>query len=75
MFFRITWMLVIFGLVVLAQSGLALRCWDCASNTNTLCGDPLNITDHQTLFHTKICETGPYETPKHICRKTVRKGK
>lgn len=72
MFFRITWMLVIFGLVVLAQSGLALRCWDCASNTNTLCGDPLNITDHQTLFHTKTCERS-YETSKHICRKTVRK--
>ncbi|KAF3425071.1 hypothetical protein E2986_08132, partial [Frieseomelitta varia] len=52
---------------------LALRCWDCASNTNILCGDPLNITEHQTLFHSKICETGSYEPSKHICRKIVRR--
>ncbi|CAD1472381.1 unnamed protein product, partial [Heterotrigona itama] len=50
-----------------------LRCWDCASNMNALCGDPLNITEHQTMFHTKICETGSYETSKHICRKIVKR--
>ncbi|XP_068967095.1 UPAR/Ly6 domain-containing protein crok-like [Bombus flavifrons] len=70
---RLTWMLVIFGLVVLSQSGLALRCWDCASNNNILCGDPLNITDHQAAFYTKLCETGSYEPVKHVCRKIVRR--
>ncbi|KOC65618.1 hypothetical protein WH47_01653, partial [Habropoda laboriosa] len=53
--------------------GSALQCWDCASNTNTLCGDPLNITQHQVTFHTKLCEAGSYETSKHICRKIVKR--
>ncbi|KOX72519.1 hypothetical protein WN51_03113, partial [Melipona quadrifasciata] len=60
-------------IILIYVIGLALRCWDCASNTNTLCGDPLNITDHQTLFYTKICDTELFETSKRICRKTVRK--
>lgn len=67
---RLTWMLVIFGLVVLSQSGLALRCWDCTSDKNVLCGDPLNSTEHQSAFHTKFCETGSYEP---VCRKIVKR--
>ncbi|XP_060819882.1 uncharacterized protein LOC132909221 [Bombus pascuorum] len=70
---RLTWMLVIFGLVVLSQSGLALRCWSCASDKNVLCGDPLNITDHQAAFYTKDCESESYEPIKHICRKFVKR--
>ncbi|XP_076247084.1 UPAR/Ly6 domain-containing protein crok [Calliopsis andreniformis] len=70
---RFEWMLMIFGLIVLAGSGSALRCWDCASNTNPLCGDPLNVTDHQTTFHTKICDANIYERVKPICRKIVKR--
>lgn len=70
---RLTWTLVIFGLICVAQSGLALRCWDCASNMHSLCGDPLNITEHQAAFHTKYCEPGSYETSKQICRKIVKR--
>ncbi|CAK9810968.1 hypothetical protein ANTPLA_LOCUS6747 [Anthophora plagiata] len=69
----LAWLLVVSGLIVFAQSGSALRCWDCASNKNALCGDPLNITEHQAIFHTKVCEAGTYETSKHICRKIVKR--
>ncbi|KZC08922.1 hypothetical protein WN55_00313 [Dufourea novaeangliae] len=54
-------------------TGSALRCWDCASNANALCGDPMNITEHQVTFHTKVCEAGLYDSSKPICRKTVRR--
>ena len=70
---RFDWMLVIVGLIVLARSGSALRCWDCASNMNTLCGDPMNVTEHQATFHTKTCEAGHYQTPTAICRKIVKR--
>ncbi|XP_076752656.1 UPAR/Ly6 domain-containing protein crok [Xylocopa sonorina] len=70
---RLAWVLAIFGLLVIARSGSALQCWDCASNTNPLCADPLNVTDHQIKFHTKICETRSYDTLKHICRKIVKR--
>lgn len=67
--------LLIFNNVFTYVIGLALRCWDCASNNNVLCADPLNITDHQAAFYTKLCETGSYEPVKHVCRKIVRRGK
>ncbi|XP_033340666.1 UPAR/Ly6 domain-containing protein crok [Megalopta genalis] len=70
---RTEWMLVIFGLVVFAQSGSALKCWVCASNASPLCGDPMNITEHQTTFHTKVCESGIYDASKPICRKIVKR--
>ncbi|XP_076639581.1 UPAR/Ly6 domain-containing protein crok [Colletes latitarsis] len=70
---RFEWMLLALGLVVLARSGSALKCWDCASNMNALCGDPMNITEHQSTFHTKICESGYFETSKPICRKIVKR--
>ncbi|XP_017876482.1 uncharacterized protein LOC108622880 [Ceratina calcarata] len=73
MFSRLTLTLVIFGLILLAQSGLALRCWNCASNVNAMCGDPLNVTDHHFNFHTPQCEASSYDTSKHICRKIVKK--
>ncbi|XP_017758444.1 PREDICTED: uncharacterized protein LOC108549537 [Eufriesea mexicana] len=69
----LTFVLVICGLVVLAQSGLALRCWDCVSNTSNMCRDPLNITEHQKMFHTKTCEAVSYEMSKQICRKIVKR--
>ncbi|XP_003692758.1 uncharacterized protein LOC100872601 [Apis florea] len=67
------WVLIVAGLAASIQSGSALRCWDCASNANSLCGDPMNITDHHSTFHTKICESGTYETSKQICRKIVKR--
>ncbi|XP_053978209.1 uncharacterized protein LOC128876125 [Hylaeus volcanicus] len=70
---RLEWMLLALGLVLLARSGAALRCWDCASNTNALCGDPMNITEHQSTFRTKVCESGYYDTTKPICRKIVKR--
>lgn len=70
---RSAWALVFFGLVVLARSGFALQCWDCASNMNALCNDPMNVTEHQAMFHAKTCETGPYESSKPICRKIVKR--
>ncbi|KAG7205531.1 hypothetical protein KM043_007509 [Ampulex compressa] len=73
MAYRAEWILAILGLVLLARSGTALRCWDCASNLNSMCGDPMNVSDHQATFHTKICGAGPYETSKSICRKIVKR--
>ncbi|XP_031830792.1 uncharacterized protein LOC116426245 [Nomia melanderi] len=71
---RIECILVIFGLVLLAQSGSALRCWVCSSSSNALCGDPMNVTDHQATFHAKRCEESmPYDSSKPICRKIVKK--
>ncbi|XP_076169486.1 UPAR/Ly6 domain-containing protein crok [Ptiloglossa arizonensis] len=70
---RFVWMLLVLGLVVLARSGSALKCWDCASNFNALCGDPMNITEHHATFHTKVCESSFYETSKPICRKIVKR--
>ncbi|CAL7943835.1 unnamed protein product [Xylocopa violacea] len=70
---RSAWALAIFGLVVVARSGSALQCWDCASNLNSLCADPLNVTDHQIKFHTKVCDVTSYDTSKHICRKIVKR--
>lgn len=70
---RLEWMLVVFGLVLLAQSGSALRCWVCASNANPLCGDPMNITEHQSTFHTRTCDGGLYDSTKPICRKIVKR--
>ncbi|XP_076662106.1 UPAR/Ly6 domain-containing protein crok [Halictus rubicundus] len=70
---RLEWTLVVFGLVLLAQSGSALRCWVCASNSNSLCGDPMNITEHQAMFHAKVCDNGPYDSSKTICRKIVKR--
>lgn len=67
------WMLLVFGLVLLAQSGSALRCWVCASNSNALCGDPMNITEHQATFQTKVCDGGIYDSSKPICRKIVKR--
>lgn len=57
------------------SAGSALKCWDCASNFNALCGDPMNITEHHATFHTKVCESSFYETSKPICRKIVKRGK
>lgn len=73
MAFKAEWIFVVLALLALARSGSALRCWDCASNMNNMCGDPMNTTEHQATFHTKICESGPYESSKPICRKVVKK--
>ncbi|XP_034186240.1 UPAR/Ly6 domain-containing protein crok [Osmia lignaria lignaria] len=73
MSFRSAWALVIFSLVVLVRPGSALKCWDCASNMNALCADPMNVTEHQAMFHVKTCEAGFYETSKPICRKIVKR--
>lgn len=66
-------MLAAVGLVVLARSGNALKCWDCASNMNPTCGDPMNTTEHQLTFQTRTCTASPYETSRSICRKIVKK--
>lgn len=68
-----SWILVVVGLIVSIQSGSALQCWDCASNTNPLCGDPMNVTDHHGIFHVKTCESGIYDTSRKICRKIVKR--
>jgi len=35
----------------------------------------MNTTDHQTAFHIKTCDPGPYGSSKPICRKIVKRGK
>lgn len=62
--------LVVF-LAIFASSGYALRCWDCASNVNSMCNDPMNTTEHQALFHVKDCGRGSYANVRTLCRKMV----
>ncbi|KAI4504117.1 hypothetical protein M0802_000588 [Mischocyttarus mexicanus] len=54
-------------------TGSALRCWDCSSHTSAMCGDPMNSTDHQVMFHVKECGRGLYNNNRPICRKSVIK--
>ncbi|KAL2735564.1 hypothetical protein V1478_003204, partial [Vespula squamosa] len=62
----------ILGIVLMALSS-ALRCWECSSHMNAMCGDPMNSTDHQAMFHVKECGRGPYASSKPICRKMVKR--
>ncbi|XP_032662936.1 uncharacterized protein LOC116840392 [Odontomachus brunneus] len=64
---------IIVGVVLLVASGSALRCWDCSSNVNAMCADPMNTTDHQAAFHVRTCEPGHYGSAKPICRKIVKR--
>lgn len=64
---------IIYGVILLAATGSALRCWDCSSNVNVMCADPMNTTDHQAAFHIKTCEAGHYGSSKPICRKIVKR--
>lgn len=41
---------------------------------NAMCGDPMNTTEHQAIFHVKECGRGPYASSKPICRKMVKRG-
>ncbi|XP_066583117.1 UPAR/Ly6 domain-containing protein crok-like [Prorops nasuta] len=69
-------LLLIFALIVLVQSGSALRCWECQSNSNQLCGDLSNTTEHHRLFHDRLCEQGVtnfYQNHVQVCRKIVKK--
>ncbi|KAH0945758.1 hypothetical protein HN011_004411 [Eciton burchellii] len=65
--------LLIFGLVLLATSGSALRCWVCSSNVNVVCNDPMNTTDHHAIFYVSTCDPGHYGGLKPICRKIVKR--
>ncbi|XP_015178518.1 PREDICTED: uncharacterized protein LOC107067473 [Polistes dominula] len=68
-----SWMILAIFLIIFANSGSALRCWDCSSHTSAMCGDPMNSTDHQVMFHVKECGRGMYNNNRPICRKTVLK--
>lgn len=65
------WISLVCLLAIFTSSGSALRCWDCSSNTNQMCNDPMNTTDHQALFHVADCKTGQYANVKTVCRKIV----
>ncbi|KAM0735221.1 UPAR/Ly6 domain-containing protein crok [Formica fusca] len=64
--------MLILAVTLFVTSGSALRCWDCSSNVNVMCNDPMNTTDHQAAFHIKTCDTGYYGSSKPICRKIVK---
>lgn len=63
-----------FSLFFYFLTGSALRCWECSSHMNAMCGDPMNTTEHQAIFHVKECGRGPYASSKPICRKMVKRG-
>ncbi|XP_012272913.1 uncharacterized protein LOC105695693 [Orussus abietinus] len=71
------WTLAILVLAALATRGSSLRCWQCSSDMNSVCGDPMNNTEHHSLFHTRDCETTfaqhPYPYEKAVCRKIVQR--
>ncbi|KAK2587853.1 hypothetical protein KPH14_003950 [Odynerus spinipes] len=67
---NVFWMSLVV-LAIFVGSGSALRCWDCSSNVNALCNDPMNTTEHQAIFHVKDCRRGPYANVKTVCRKIV----
>ncbi|XP_031830784.2 UPAR/Ly6 domain-containing protein crok-like [Nomia melanderi] len=69
---RIEWMLVIFGLVLLAQSGSTLQCWNCSSDLEPLCGDLINITDYQRRFYATDCDEHIFDFIIPVCRKIVK---
>lgn len=58
-------------LAIFTSSGFALRCWDCSSNVNQMCNDPMNTTDHQAMFHVTDCKSVQFANVKMICRKIV----
>ncbi|XP_035733069.1 uncharacterized protein LOC118446489 [Vespa mandarinia] len=67
------WMLLTVFLTIFANSGSALKCWECSSHMNAMCGDPMNTTEHQVMFHVKECGRGPYASSRPICRKMVKR--
>ncbi|XP_043501034.1 uncharacterized protein LOC122523392 [Polistes fuscatus] len=66
-----SWTLLPIFLIIFANSGSALKCWDCSSHTSAMCGDPMNSTDHQVMFHVKDCGRALYNNNRSICRKMV----
>lgn len=59
-------------------TGSALYCWECSSNRDPWCDDPINITEHRRTFNPTPCgyknQYPNYGNDRYVCRKMVKRG-